>query len=127
MRRLRRESGQATVEFALVLPVLLLVLTGIIDGGVALNHKLQLTDAIRAGARVASVSRNDPNRVADTQAAVVAAADGLAIAPSSVSVTSSWNAGDPVRVSASYPYTLSFFGIAVKSGTLTSTTTERVE
>jgi hypothetical protein len=32
-----------------------------------------------------------------------------------------------VTVSATYPYTLSIFGIAVTSGSLTSSTTERVE
>jgi hypothetical protein len=42
-------------------------------------------------------------------------------------VSSTWLAGSDVRVSASYPYSIRLFGVAVKNGVLTSTTTERVE
>jgi hypothetical protein len=44
-----------------------------------------------------------------------------------VTVTSSWQQGEDVTVSATYPYDISLLGFVVKSGNLTSTTTERVE
>jgi hypothetical protein len=44
------------VEFALVLPVLLLILFGIIDFGLGFNRQLQLTEAVHEGARVAALS-----------------------------------------------------------------------
>ena len=47
--------GQALVEFALVLPLLMLVLFGIVEFGRAWNAKQVLTDAAREGARLAVV------------------------------------------------------------------------
>ncbi len=51
------------VEFAIILPVLLLVVLGIMQFGVVYNNWVTLTDATRAGARQAAVSRglSDPN------------------------------------------------------------------
>ena len=63
---MRTERGQTMVEFTLVLPVLLVVLFGIIQFGIAFNNYVALTDAVRAGARTAAVSRFSPTPVADT-------------------------------------------------------------
>lgn len=52
-----KTDGQSLVEFALVLPVLLLVLMGIFQFGIALNQYLVLTNAVNAGARAAALSR----------------------------------------------------------------------
>jgi Flp pilus assembly protein TadG len=49
--RARRDDGAAAVEFALLLPVLLLVLFGIIDFGRAFNMQIALTQASREGVR----------------------------------------------------------------------------
>jgi Flp pilus assembly protein TadG len=49
------ERGAAAVEFALVLPVLLLVIFGIIDFGRMLNAQITLTEAAREGARATSI------------------------------------------------------------------------
>ena len=38
-----------------------------------------------------------------------------------------WNAGDPIKVTVSYPYSVNIIGWAVKSGSLTSSTTMRRE
>jgi hypothetical protein len=48
----RRESGQAVIELALTLPLLLLVLTGIIDFGFQFQRYEVVTNAAREGARV---------------------------------------------------------------------------
>ena len=55
-----REDGQAMVEFAIVVPVLLMVVLGIIQFGILFNHSLTLTDAVRAGARQGSGQPNAP-------------------------------------------------------------------
>jgi Flp pilus assembly protein TadG len=72
MRRTARarrpgDSGAAAVEFALLLPVLLLVTFGIIDFGRALNAQVTITQAAREGARLAALSQ--PDVVSRTQAA----------------------------------------------------------
>jgi hypothetical protein len=41
--------------------------------------------------------------------------------------SSTWDSGADVTVTASYPYSISLLGIVVKSGQLSSKTTERVE
>jgi len=51
-----RERGAAAVEFALVLPVLLIILLGIIDFGIYFYNDLQLTHAARDAARELSVN-----------------------------------------------------------------------
>jgi Flp pilus assembly protein TadG len=126
------ESGQALVEFALVAPVLFLILFAIIQFGVAFMHSVALTDAVRAGARKAAVSRTaaDPSAAA-TGAVLGAASDldsstlqqGVSVSPGA----SGWVAGGSVTVSAQYPYQINILGIVVASGYLHSTTTERIE
>ena len=72
------DHGQSLVEFAVCLPLLLLVVTGIFTFGVAMNSFLMLTDATNVGARLLAISRGrstDP--CADTANAVYAAAPAL--------------------------------------------------
>ena len=65
MRRLstsrRTRRGQATVEFALVLPIVLAVMFGAVEFGTALYDKAVLTNASREGAR-AGVVATDPRK-----------------------------------------------------------------
>jgi Flp pilus assembly protein TadG len=127
---LRRNEGQTLVEFALVLPILCLLLFGVIQFGIVFNNYIDLTDAVRAGARTAAVSRQTTDPAGPTGVstqAVVTSAGDITINPTKVSVTSTWQPGDPVTVQASYPYSISLLGLVVASGNLTSTTTERVE
>src|SRR5690606_36137462 len=53
----RRMTGVAAVEFALVVPLLLVILFGIIDFGFMLYDKAMLTNAAREGARAGIVLR----------------------------------------------------------------------
>lgn len=125
----KNERGQTFVEFALALPILVVLLFGIIQFGVAFHDYITLTDATRAGARKAAVSGSlDPSQ---RQGAVIGAVRGSAQnldqSQLDASVTSSWGHGDDVTVTATYPYTIDLFGIPVASGNLSSSTTERVE
>jgi Flp pilus assembly protein TadG len=54
-RHTPRDRGAAVVEFALVLPLLLLLVFGIIDFGRALNAQITLTQAAREGARLDAI------------------------------------------------------------------------
>jgi len=126
--QIRNEQGQTMTELALVLPVFALILFAVIQFGIVFNNYVTLTDATRAGARKAAVSRDDPNRDADVMAAVRSSATDLDGSKLSVSPpTSTWDSGTDVTVTASYPYSISLLGLVVKSGRLSSTTTERVE
>jgi Flp pilus assembly protein TadG len=116
------------VEFALVLPVLLLVLFGIIQFGIAYNHYLTVTDAARVGARKAAVSRTSPDPVGAAVQAARSSAPDLDQSQLGVSVSAgSWSPGGDVTVRVTYPYSIKILGIVVKSGNLTSATTERIE
>jgi len=53
------EKGQSAVEFALVLPLLLVLLLGIIEFGWFLNAKITITGAAREGARHYAIHKND--------------------------------------------------------------------
>jgi Flp pilus assembly protein TadG len=124
----RSEKGQATTEFAVVLPILVVLLFGIIQFGITFKDYLSLTDAVRAGARKGAVSRELADPVGATRTAVRnAAADLDQSALPDPDVTSTWDPGTDVKVSAQYPYKISLFGIPVMSGFLKSSTTERVE
>jgi len=127
---LRRDDGQAMAELALVLPIMVAVMLGIVQFGIIFNNYVTMTDAARAGARKAAVSRFVADDGAAAKAVVYADATSLNPAQLDVSVDASpdWaTAGGDVTVTASYPYTINILGIVVKSGTLTTTTKERLE
>ena len=119
-------KGQTMVEFALVLPILLVILFGIVQFGITFNHYVTLTDAVRAGARTAAVSRQVSCPVCVTTDKVKAASGDMA-PDVAVTVTSTWQHGDDVVVKATVPYSINLMGLVVASGNLSSTTTERVE
>ncbi len=73
------DRGAAAVEFALLLPLLLLLVFGIIDFGRAINVQITLTQAAREGARLAALGQST--------AAVTARAQGAAVGLSPVTVT----------------------------------------
>lgn len=56
MGRTSAERGAAAVELAMVLPVMLLVVAGIVDFGRVFFTEIQLTNAAREGARASIVS-----------------------------------------------------------------------
>jgi Flp pilus assembly protein TadG len=127
--RKRGQRGQAMVEFAIIVPILLTVLLGIMQLGVVYNNWVTLTDAARAGARKGAVCRSScsPSATAATTSAVQASAANLNQSKLGVTVTSTWAQGADVTVKATYPWSVNIMGIVVASGTMQATTTERVE
>ena len=124
------ERGQSITEFALALPILALLLFAVIQFGIVFNNYVTLTDATRAGARKGAVARRLPNPAGSCVKAVQDSAGALSQKTgfnASCTPLSNWDPGSDVKVTASYPYQISLLGMVVKSGTLSSTTTERVE
>jgi len=60
-KRRRHDSGAAAVEFALVLPILCMLLFGIVSFGFAMSDKVALVNAVREGARFGASTVNDAN------------------------------------------------------------------
>ena len=123
----RREQGQTVTEFALVLPLLALLLFGVIQFGIIFHQYVTLTDAVRTGGRQGAVARDLPNPTAVVENRVRNASVNLDQSKLSVSVSSTFLRGDDITVTATYPYSINLLGIIVQSGNFSATTTERVE
>jgi Flp pilus assembly protein TadG len=98
-----REDGQSLVEFALVIPIFLLVLFAIVDFGMAFHAWITVTNSAREGARVGAVratSGEIEQRVRDT-------ATSLDQANLTVGVSNAeGQPGESVVVDVSYDYSL---------------------
>ena len=90
----RSDDGSVVVEFALLLPILFLVLLAAVQVGLIARDQLLLVQASRAGAREAAVTL-DEQAVRD---AAVAAAPGLDPALMQVGVVREGTQGAPVTV-----------------------------
>ena len=133
-KKYKREDGQAMVEFALILPIFLLILCGIIDFGWLFYNQLSLNNACREGARYAVVNTAENadtlaiiNHIENTTTTVFAN-DGI-----DISVTYS-SPGDPTSgdIEVSMEAEISFFTpvlstILGKEKTITSTVIMKVE
>ena len=98
---MRTEDGQATVEAALTLPVVLIALLMIVQVGVVVRDALALTHAAREGARAAAVTGDDDAiRAAISKAASTLDTDAIEISidPSE----GERRRGGPVTVTLSY-------------------------
>ena len=82
-RRLRDERGASAVEFALVVPLLILVLMGIVEFGKTVNTQSTLSSAAREAARTMALT----NDVGQARAAAQSADGSLNLAASAISVT----------------------------------------
>ena len=125
---IRNERGQTMVEFALVVPILCVVLFGILQFGALYNDYVTLTDATRVGARKAATSRHEDDPAGAAEAAARSSASGLDAADVDFTVSATaWEHGETVTVEGTYPYEIDLLGFVVASGELHSETTERVE
>ena len=127
--KMKDERGQTMTEFALVLPILVVLMLGIVQFGLTFNNYVTLTDAVRAGARKAAVSRNASDPPGTCRAAVLAAGANLDETElgRNLRCDSSWAPGSDVTVHADYPYDIKILNWSVYSGRLNSTMKERVE
>lgn len=104
MRRLQSDSGAAAVEFALVMPLLVLLIMGIVTFGRAYQTQAALAAAAREGVRVMAV-RNDPAAArAATEAVVTDLSPALSDAQVAIS-PASCSPASTVTVTTTYPIT----------------------
>jgi Flp pilus assembly protein TadG len=114
-RHLRKEQGAAAVEFALILPILVILVFGIIEFGRAYNAQVSLTGAAREGARHMAVTW-DAAGVTAAKSKVVAAAALDSNVAVSISVGGAADApcapSKDATVEATYPlpYTIPLVG-----------------
>jgi Flp pilus assembly protein TadG len=149
--RTGNEGGQALVEFALCLPILLLIVTGIFTIGIALHDYLELTDAVSIGARRLAISRGQTTDPCATTATAVYQASpflsqanimftfvlngttysGATCSSSSTTTGAAGNLvqGSAAQVTATYPCKLSVYGSAnlLPSCTMTAQMTELIQ
>jgi Flp pilus assembly pilin Flp len=103
-RAVRSDSGAAAVEFAIILPLLVLILGGIIDFGFAFNAQISLTHAAREGVRVEALRNGDGGAVAEAAfaAPVVVNISGTTLQPCPPPPTP--DARATVRITADYDF-----------------------
>lgn len=120
----KRESGQATVELALCLPILFLVLLALVQVGLVARDQVMLTHAAREAAREAAV---DDNRSAPRKAAL--ARSGLDPDRMKVEVQGQKRGSRKVRARLSYrvPTKVAVVGVLVPDLTLRAEASMRRE
>jgi Flp pilus assembly protein TadG len=129
-RRLHDERGIVTIEFALLAPVLLLILLGIIQIGIYIFTTVDVRQATREGGRQLTLLRNDSGAAQEVKSKVAAALGGE-VKQSNVTVAFStpppWSPGTTVTMTVTYPDALSVMGIHITSGPIKDTTQVTVE
>jgi Flp pilus assembly protein TadG len=101
-----RTRGQSLVEFALLFPILIMIVLGIADLGRAYYALVALNDAAEEGAMYAAI---DPDNLTEIQNRAVHATTGLIeLEAGNVSRTpgSGFTAGDPVTVTVAHDFTI---------------------
>ena len=132
-RRLRSEQGQAAVEFAMVVPLLCVMIIGIFHFGKVMNYWLDLNHVAGEGARKAAVNGFATDGAYDTWArgrletAELRNGGSTSIPTAStvdVCLPEGGDVGDPVTVQVAAGYSLPFIG---KTITLRGSATMRME
>jgi Flp pilus assembly protein TadG len=122
-RRGRSQAGQSTVEFAVLLPVLVLAVLVLVQGGLVVRDQLLVQHAAREGARAAAVSES----MADVQDAAGRAGP---LDRNRLTVTrSARQQGQPVRVTVRYRFrgAVPVVGRLMDRFTLSASVTMRAE
>ena len=138
-------KGAAALEFAFVLPALLLVILGIVQVGLTINNYEMLTGGTHAASRQFSLSRGSNTPYSNAKSALLNAApnldqtqltQGIKLAvngkqcadDSACKTALASGQGQPGTVTASYPCSLKFYGYDFAPGcTLKSKVTENIE
>ena len=67
---IKSEKGASAVEFALILPILLMLIFAIFQFGIAYNNYIALTHAAREGARLAAVNFDEDPGIDEFEARI---------------------------------------------------------
>ncbi len=120
VKKSKCQRGSSAIEFALILPILTLLLLGIFQFGLAYNNYLAITHAAREGARMAAVGQFDESAVR---------ASAYPVSPTSVSVSypNGDSHGEVVEVTVRYNITIDLPGLGARDIPLTSRARMRIE
>ncbi|KJK44654.1 hypothetical protein UK23_28680 [Lentzea aerocolonigenes] len=97
-----RDRGATAVEVALLMPILLVLVMGIVDFGLALRAQITITQAAREGVRVAALKQSGAATRATTAASGLSVGVSVSACPSgtggdaTVTVTHTFNFVTPV-------------------------------
>jgi Flp pilus assembly protein TadG len=100
MTRWRDQSGANAVEFALILPILVVMIFGLIGAGQLWNQQMSVTQAVREGARYGATYPDSASWEADVTARTVTASTGVLNASH---ITANLDDDGVVTVSAGVP------------------------
>jgi Flp pilus assembly protein TadG len=135
--QLKRQDGQSIVEFAFMMPFLVLLLVAIWQFGLAFRNYLSITDAARVGARKAAVSRTasgGPCQAARDAIQATVSSTQWTIISSRITCTPATpgSVGTSYTISINYPVSIGLpqiFGLPriALSGSMTASATERLE
>jgi hypothetical protein len=126
----RHQRGQSLVEFAVVIPLFLLILAAVVDFGMGLSASITISNAAREGARLGIVDPS-PATIEGRVRAVASNLDDSALTVTSTCLTPSgsswvacggtpWQPGDSMIVRAEYSYHMIwplFFGTVIPIST----------
>lgn len=114
----KKEKGQELIEFAILLPLLLLIAFGVLDLGRIFHVAITITNASREGARYGTFFPADAaGIIAATQAEALNSGIDLSSSPIIVECPSGCASGLPIRVTVQYDFQL-IFGLVFPSTTL---------
>lgn len=114
-RTATHERGAAAVEFALVLPVLILLVLGVIEFSRVYNVQISLSNAAREGARTMAI-QNDPVGAKLAASLAAPSVSNPALAPGNVTVSpANCAAGSTATVTINYDVQLltGYFGLTL--------------
>ncbi len=98
LKNYKNQKGAAAVEFAIILPLLIMLVFGIIQFGIAYNNWISLTHAARHGARIAAVG--DYESIEDFENQVRQSSPTVEIENITLDIQGNY-IGDPVVVTVS--------------------------
>lgn len=157
LKRLGRSDGGSLIEFALVVPMMMVIVTALFCFGVALSVYMTMTNGVSAGARAFALSRGvtitnsdgTTSQITDPCAYAVQTAQQSAsvLTDSAATFQITWtpnggtapppysttcngialNTGDTVTVQVSYPISMLVYGWAPSSLNMSAQTTELVQ
>jgi len=127
MQRLRTCRGQSLVEFALVLPLMVTVMLGIVDFGFVYFVRGSVENAAREGARYGSIHPTDVSGITNRVKQTVM---GINTSSSDFKVDVSYPDVDPIpanRIRVAVTYPLLTFWPGPQSGNYATAATMRIE
>jgi Flp pilus assembly protein TadG len=144
----RNNDGGALVEFAVTLPLVLLIMTGIFTFSIALWQKITLSEAMSVGGRLLAVDRGDTDPCKTVATSIYGAAPGLSQANLTLTFTlngvnygsgvttcpgssggknTNMVQGKTAMIQASYPVSLAVYGTQYSGISLGSQITEVIQ